>query len=70
MQTAKVQMSVSMQSMQSDLDILLQYPLILKAGHEGPDQPAHLCRLIRACMVRKVHKGPFRAFCIICLTSS
>ena len=40
---------------------ILQNPLILKAGNEGPDQPARLRRLIWACVVRKLHKGPFRS---------
>ena len=40
---------------------ILQYPLILYADNEGPDQPARMRRLIWACVVRKVHKGPFRA---------
>ena len=29
-------------------------------GNEGPDQPALMRRLIWACVVRKLHKGPFR----------
>ena len=45
---------------------ILQWPLILKAGYEGPDQPAQMRRLIRACVVRKVHKDPFSALCINC----
>ena len=38
---------------------ILQYHLILYADNEGPDQPAHKRRLIRACVVRKLQKGPF-----------
>ena len=33
---------------------------ILYAGNEGPVQPARLRRLIRICVVRKMHKSPFR----------
>ena len=44
---------------------ILQYPLILKADNEGLDQPAHMRRLIRACVVRKLHMGPFRVLCVI-----
>ena len=32
---------------------ILQYPFILSAGNGGPDQPAQMRRLIRACVVRK-----------------
>ena len=45
---------------------MLQYPLILQADNEGPDQPALMRRLIRTFVVRKLHKGPFCASCIIC----
>ena len=38
---------------------ILQCPLILLAGNVGPDQPARTRKLIRACVVRKLHKGPF-----------
>ena len=38
---------------------ILQCPLILLADNAGPGQPAHLCRLIRACIVHKLYKGPF-----------
>ena len=44
---------------------ILQYPLIMLADNEGPDQPALMRRLIRACVVIKLHKSPFRAFSII-----
>ena len=44
---------------------ILQYPLILSADNEGPDQPALMRRLIRACVVRKLHKVSFPALCII-----
>ena len=40
---------------------ILQYPLILSADNAGPDQPARMRRMIRACVVRKLYKGPFRA---------
>ena len=40
---------------------ILQYLLILSASNEGPDQPARMRRLIRACVARKLHKGPFRS---------
>ena len=40
-----------------------QYPLILYAGNESPDQPAQMRRLIRACVVRELHKGCFHALC-------
>ena len=45
---------------------ILQIPLILVAGNEDPDQPARMRRLTSACVVRKVHKGPFRALRINC----
>ena len=44
----------------------LHYPLIPKADNGGPNQPAHSRRLIRACIVRKLNKGLFRALCILC----
>ena len=44
---------------------IIQYLLILVADNEGPDQPAQMRRLIRACVVRKLHKGRFRALRII-----
>ena len=44
---------------------ILQYPLILSADNDGPDQPALMRRLIWACIVRKVHKGHFLVLCII-----
>ena len=44
---------------------ILQYPLILKGDNEGPDQPAQTRRLIWACVVRTLHKGPFRMLHII-----
>ena len=42
---------------------ILQYPLILYADNEGPDQPVIMLmrRLIWACVVRNLHKGPFHA---------
>ena len=40
---------------------ILQYPWILSADNAGPDQPARMRRMIRACVVRKLYKGPFRA---------
>ena len=43
----------------SVLPHILQYLLILLADKEGPDQPAQMCRLIRACIVCKLHKGLF-----------
>ena len=45
---------------------ILQYPLILSADNEGPDQPALMRRLIRAGIVCKLHKGPFIALRICC----
>ena len=45
---------------------ILHYPLILEADNEGPDQPVQMHRLIRACIVHKLHKGPFCALCIKC----
>ena len=36
---------------------ILQYPLILKAGNESPDQPTQMRRLIRACVARILYKG-------------
>ena len=44
---------------------VLQYLLILKADNKGPNQPAHSRRLIWACVVRKLHNGPFLALRII-----
>ena len=59
-------------SMQTDLDILcwriLQYPLILKKDNEGPDQPAQMRRLIRACIAHKLHKDPFHPGSLSALT--
>ena len=40
---------------------ILQYPLILQADNKGPDQPAHMRRLIRAFVVRKLYYDSFRA---------
>ena len=40
---------------------ILQYSLIPLADNEGPDQPALKRRLIRACVFRKLPKGPFCA---------
>ena len=40
---------------------IIQYPLILLADNEGPDQPALMRRLIRALFVQKLHMGPFGA---------
>ena len=40
---------------------LLQYSFILYADNTGPDPPALMRRLIRAFVVRQLHKGPFRA---------
>ena len=40
---------------------ILQYPLILEADNVGPDQPVRMRRFIMACVVRKLHKCPFRA---------
>ena len=37
----------------------VQYPLILLAGNEGPDQPAQLRRLIRTCVVRNCIRALF-----------
>ena len=45
---------------------ILQYTLIMVAGNKGPDQPARMSKLTMACVVRKVHKGPFRALRINC----
>ena len=45
---------------------ILQYTLIMVADNKGPDQPARMSKLTRACVVRKVHKGPFRALRINC----
>ena len=68
MHTANFQMSMCTHA--SDLDILcqhiLQYPLILWVGNEGIDQPVQMHRLIRACIVSKLHKGHFLALRIIC----
>ena len=44
---------------------ILQYLLILLADNAGPDQPAHSRRLIRTCVVRKLHKGLFHALRIL-----
>ena len=44
---------------------ILQYPFILLADNEGPDQPALMRRLIWACVVLKLRKGPFHALRII-----
>ena len=44
---------------------ILQYPLILLVGNEGPDQPARMRRLIRTCVAHKLQKGPFCALRII-----
>ena len=56
--------------MQSDIDIncrhILQFLLILLADNEGPDQPAQMRSLIRACVVLKLQTGPFRALRIKC----
>ena len=38
---------------------ILLCPLNLLADNKGPDQPALMGRLIRACTVCKLHKGPF-----------
>ena len=53
--------------MQSDLSILYlaKYTTVSidsVSGNEGPEQPA---LMIWACVVRKLHKGPFRAWRII-----
>ena len=58
MRTRKVQMSMRFRTFSVQQHIL-QYPLVLWADNEGPDQPAWMCRLIRACIVQKLHKGPF-----------
>ena len=47
---------------QFNLDIfcLLTYPTVSTgpvSRHEGPDQPALLCRLVRACVVDKLHRA-------------
>ena len=34
--------------------------------NKGPDQPAHKRRLIRACVVHKLNKGPFHVLSIVC----
>ena len=47
--------------------LILQFLLILLADNAGPDQPALMRRLIWACVVRKLHKDPFRSLRIICL---
>ena len=39
---------------------ILQYQLILQADNEGIDQSARMRRLIRAWVVRKLHKDAFR----------
>ena len=43
---------------------ILQYPLLLRADNEGPDQPVLMRRLIWAFVDRKLHKGPFLALFI------
>ena len=45
---------------------ILQYPLILYAHNKGPDQPAQMRRLIGACVVCRLHKGPLCAVLIMC----
>ena len=44
---------------------IIQNPRILLADNEGPDQPALMRRLIRACVIRILHKDPFHALCNI-----
>ena len=34
-----------------------------EADNKGPDQPARMHRLIRACVVRELHKDPFHVLC-------
>ena len=46
---------------------VLKCPWILYKDNVGPDQPARMRRLIRTCVVRILHKGPFRALCIYVL---
>ena len=43
-----------------------QYPLIL--DNKSPDQPAPMQRLFRASIVHGLHKGPFLALHIVCLS--
>ena len=55
--------------MQSDLDIFCSATytsaaIDSEAGNEGPDQPALMRWLIKACVVRKLHKDAFRALSI------
>ena len=47
---------------QADLGILWTSTV---RGNKGPNQPAHMRRLIWAGIVRKLHKGPFRTLGII-----
>ena len=47
------------------LDIYYSFHWFCKWDNEGPDQPAQMCRLIRACVVRKLHKSPFHPLCIL-----
>ena len=44
---------------------VLQYLLILLVDNESPDQPARMHSLTMAYVVRKLHKGLFRALRII-----
>ena len=46
-------------SVQSALSIFS----LTAVGNEGPDQPAQMCRLIWACNIHRLHKGPFRVLC-------
>ena len=53
---------------QSDLDILClstSTSVSVDSENEGPDQPAQICRLIRASIVCQLHKGPFSALNIL-----
>ena len=46
---------------------ILHYSLYFYLGNEGPDQPVHIHRLIKACVVRILNKGPFHALRITCV---
>ena len=44
---------------------IFQYPMILSESNVGHYQPAWMCRLFRACVVHKLHKGSFSELCIM-----
>ena len=44
---------------------IFQYPMIPSESNVGHYQPAWMCRLFRACVVHKLHKGSFSELCIM-----